>query len=619
MPITKSRKISKVLDVAGKIKTTVIDSDYIVSSGQKSIISSSNNVALVHSSADTLPVSVATGTQALITSTNSLYMHNSSGWYKIATVNNFNPQWSTEPDSDFTLELISIDSDVKITVYATDSDDVPIIYTAIVDSDFNVAATISHDSDKDNVWIVRRRDSDSGAGTTGNVTFRASDGVNVIQKVVTFTISANTTYVFLGTLESVYSGTVLNLDSDMESLISAGDVLTNAAGSGSEATVSSVSFLDNTYAARTFIGTNYASTVGDPGVGNVKLQQNGTIDSSHVGRVIGATSSNTSVALQYRQGDDSLEGQKINTFSTVAATVTTQASNLYIFGYSPDTNGGFLYNSNGWSSTLGTALPTTALTTNSDGSGAVSNSNAAITTYQGKPTKTHNAGQLSSSFFTYNSIVITYWNGRYNYMEYTNTSGVTYFRCQYDRTSFFTAGALVFPTAALPTAQQVLECYHYVVHSSSYNSGTNETTVYCGNQFGNYMNTGYDPGTYPYTLRTFSTGSVSNVNIGFRKSTNAQPVHYYQGTSTTRNSSMDISYGDTVQGKSLTSNQTLNFYALSAAAHYSLTTVPYVAGNTNMNLGTSNYNMYSWKNVTSAVVDDTTGFTAGDSIYKKIG
>ena len=57
MPITKSRKISKVLDVAGKIKTTVIDSDYIVSSGQKSIISSSNNVALVHSSADTLPVS----------------------------------------------------------------------------------------------------------------------------------------------------------------------------------------------------------------------------------------------------------------------------------------------------------------------------------------------------------------------------------------------------------------------------------------------------------------------------------------------------------------------------------------------------------------------------------
>ena len=619
MPITKSRKISKVLDVAGKIKTTVIDSDYIVSSGQKSIISPSNNVALVHSSADTLPVSVATGTQALITSTNSLYMHNSSGWYKIATVNNFNPQWSTEPDSDYTLELISIDSDVKITVFATDSDDVPITYTATVDSDFNVAATISHDSDKDNVWIVRRRDSDSGAGTTGNVVFKASDGVNVVQKVVTFTISANTTYVFLGTLESVYSGTVLNLDSDMESLISAGDVLTNAAGGGSEATVSSVSFLDNTYAARTFIGTNYASTVGDPGVGNVKLQQNGTIDSSHVGRVIGATSSNTSVALQYRQGDDSLEGQKINTFSTVAATVTTQASNLYIFGYGQDTNGGFLYNSNGWSSTLGTALPTTALTTNSDGSGAVSNSNAAITTYQGKPTKTHNAGQLSSSFFTYNSIVITYWNGRYNYMEYTNTSGVTYFRCQYDRTSFFTAGALVFPTAALPTAQQVLECYHYVVHSSSYNSGTNETTVYCGNQFGNYMNTGYDPGTYPYTLRTFSTGSVSNVNIGFRKSTNAQPVHYYQGTSTTRNSSMDIRYGDTVQGKSLTSNQTLNFYALSAAAHYSLTTVPYVAGNTNMNLGTSNYNMYSWKNVTSAVVDDTTGFTAGDSIYKKIG
>ena len=204
-------------------------------------------------------------------------------------------------------------------------------------------------------------------------------------------------------------------------------------------------------------------------------------------------------------------------------------------------------------------------------------------------------------------------------MEYTNTSGVTYFRCQYDRTSFFTPGALVFPTADLPTAQQVLECYHYVVHSSSYNSGTNETTVYCGNQFGRQMNTGYDPGTYPYTLRTFTTGSVNNVNIGFRKSNNAQPVHYYQGTSTTRNSSMDIGYGDTVQGKSLTSNQSLNFYGVSSPAHYSLTTVPFQPGNTNMNLGTANYNMYSWKNVTSALVDETTGFTAGDNIYKKIG
>ena len=39
--------------------------------------------------------------------------------------------------------------------------------------------------------IVRRRDSESGAGTTGNVTFKASDGVNIVSFVSTFTVSSN--------------------------------------------------------------------------------------------------------------------------------------------------------------------------------------------------------------------------------------------------------------------------------------------------------------------------------------------------------------------------------------------------------------------------------------------
>ena len=405
MALTKTRRIGKIIN--GKFKiSTVFDSDRIDSSSTKGVYITPTT--LVVATTDDLPATSFNGKKALVTSTNSSYMYN-NGWYKLNLSNRFSPYWITEPDSEYTLDLTSIDSDVKIVVLAFDSDDVPITYTAVVDSDFNVSATISHDSDKDNVWIVRRRDSDSGAGTTGSVTFKASDGVNLTQKVVAFITSANTTYEFLGTLESVYSGTVLNLDSDMESLLTSGDVLTNAiGGSGAEATISSVSFLDNTYAARTFIGTNYASTLGDPGVGNVKLQQNGTIDSSHVGRVIGATSSNTSVASQYRSGNDNLEGQKINSFSSVAATITTQASNLYIFGYGQATNGGFLYNSNGWSSTLGTALPTTDLTTNSDGTGLVSNINSGITTYQGIATKTHNAGQLASSFWTYNSMIITY-------------------------------------------------------------------------------------------------------------------------------------------------------------------------------------------------------------------
>lgn len=630
MALTKTRKIGKILN--GNLKfSVVLDSDRIDSSSTKGI--NITPTTLVVATTDDLPATSFNGKKALVTSTNSSYMY-SNGWYKLNTSNKFSPYWITEPDSEYTLDLTSIDSDVKIVVLAFDSDDVPITYTAVVDSDFNVSATISHDSDKDNVWIVRRRDSDSGAGTTGSVTFKASDGVNLTQKVVAFITSANTTYEFLGTVESVYSGTVLNLDSDMESLISAGDVLTNAAGGGSEATVSSVSFLNDTYAARTDLGTIVATGAGDQGTGFFGLNQDGTFNSNYYGTVASLGSSSANAQSRYRSGN-TIGGAIITSHTNQSysnTSVSTYSSgngafsnNWAFFGFIPNDYeyGGMLYNSNGWSSSLGTALPTNvALTTNSNGTSAVTNSNAAITTYQGRATKTHNPAQRSSGFWTYLGAVITYWSGRYNYMEYLNQSNTTYFRCQYDRTSYFTAGALLFSASSFPTERQITECDHLVVHSSSYNSGTNETTVYCGNQFNRSIRTLYDGGNL--TNYTFSTGSVSPARtINFWKSTNPQPVHYYKHTSTTNNSGMDIEYGDTVAGNYISGVETLTLYqsTTSTVNYYKVATNPSPGNTQNIALGTSwpGSNMYSWKNVTSAVVDDTTGFTAGDNIYKKIG
>jgi len=188
MALTKTRKIGKLLN--NNFQIDVIDSERINVSLNKGV--NIDGDLLLFDTSNDLPGNQTTGRKAYVLSTKTLYIYNGSGWYRIATVNNFNPQWITPPDSDYTLELISIDSDVKIIVYATDSDQVPITYTATVDSDFNVAATITHDSDKDPVWIVRRRDSESGAGTTGNVTFKASDGVNLVSFVSTFTVSSNT-------------------------------------------------------------------------------------------------------------------------------------------------------------------------------------------------------------------------------------------------------------------------------------------------------------------------------------------------------------------------------------------------------------------------------------------
>jgi|MDSZ01.2.fsa_nt_gb hypothetical protein len=188
MPITKSRQISKLIDLNGKLKDEFTDSDFVIVSGRLGIVAPSG--MKVVSSADTLPVTATNGDQAFVTSTNRLYAYSGAGWYNIGLINS-SPYWITEPDSDYTLELISIDSDVKIIVLAGDSDNTPLTYIATVDSDFNVAATITHDSDKDNVWVIRRRDSESGAGTTGDVTFKASDGVNLVTFVSTFTISSN--------------------------------------------------------------------------------------------------------------------------------------------------------------------------------------------------------------------------------------------------------------------------------------------------------------------------------------------------------------------------------------------------------------------------------------------
>lgn len=184
--VNKARIIAGLLNTNEKIQP---DSDSVNISYGKGSPPVGGNID-VYSSIDNLPASAVSGTKAFITSTNTLYIYN-SGWYKIATINNFNPQWIIEPASNYTLDFTSIDSDLIITVQASDSDDVPITYTAVIDSDFNVGATITHDSDKDNRWVISRRDSELGAGTTGNVIFKASDGINLVQKSVNFLISGS--------------------------------------------------------------------------------------------------------------------------------------------------------------------------------------------------------------------------------------------------------------------------------------------------------------------------------------------------------------------------------------------------------------------------------------------
>jgi hypothetical protein len=171
----KMAKIVKALNTTNN--TIVPDSDVIVSNALKS--SDLGGSTTYYTNVSDLPISAPAFTKALVTSTNTLYQYN-GGWYPIALINNFSPTFSVTPNASY--QLSTDGTATTVTVLATDSDDVPVNYTVVTDSGFDAIATVTHDSEKDNVWVIRTIDSDNSVSQvdgSGTVTFKASDGVNI--------------------------------------------------------------------------------------------------------------------------------------------------------------------------------------------------------------------------------------------------------------------------------------------------------------------------------------------------------------------------------------------------------------------------------------------------------
>ena len=183
-----NRSMTKLLNAFDAVNNKVtFDSDSTVTVASKG----SNlgaGISTVTNVSDLPPVTQAFS-KILVTATNTLYQYSTGGWYPIAIINNFNPAFTTSPDATYALSLSG--AATTVTVLATDSDDVPIKYITITDSSFDTFATITHDSDKHNVFTVIPIDSDgSNSGDkTGTVTFRASDGVNLSNANSTFTLT----------------------------------------------------------------------------------------------------------------------------------------------------------------------------------------------------------------------------------------------------------------------------------------------------------------------------------------------------------------------------------------------------------------------------------------------
>ena len=119
---------------------------------------------------------------------NNLYIWNGSGWFRIALINE-TPAWDSGGQPAATYELDSNQNPTVITLAATDPDGFPINYSYITGGQMDSMATISQDSSIFTITPIVQDSFNAGQEFTGSITFRASDGVNIIPSVSSFTLS----------------------------------------------------------------------------------------------------------------------------------------------------------------------------------------------------------------------------------------------------------------------------------------------------------------------------------------------------------------------------------------------------------------------------------------------
>jgi len=175
--------VTNLIDSAGA--TTILTD----STNAATIINSVGNYVKGYDSSDLLPLSNnTTGELNYVKETNRLYLWNGSGWYNIAIVNN-TPTMTTTPDSSYTMD--SVGASLTITLVATDSEGLPITYSATSDSS-STFVTITQDSGVFTITPLTQAQLDSNGvseGGTFSINFKASDGVNIVPNVTNFTLT----------------------------------------------------------------------------------------------------------------------------------------------------------------------------------------------------------------------------------------------------------------------------------------------------------------------------------------------------------------------------------------------------------------------------------------------
>lgn len=134
------------------------------------------------------------GDQVFVTETNRLYIWTGQGWYNIALINQ-TPTWDSDglPEASYDLDSIGGTATI-IQLSATDPEGLPIKWTYSITDSGNDLATISNDSNGTFTVTAKSLADILAAGYDSqdnlfDVTFRASDGVNLATALSEFSIS----------------------------------------------------------------------------------------------------------------------------------------------------------------------------------------------------------------------------------------------------------------------------------------------------------------------------------------------------------------------------------------------------------------------------------------------
>ena len=187
-------KTQNTLDSAGINTILSTSNDVLDSSEVISLMGTNSNKVYTVATMDALGAvtGMIIGNQALVTSTNKIFMYNGTGWYLIATITNGSPSAISNVDSAY---AFASGSPIIVNAIATDPEGLPLTWSSTTSGLGDIATIAQGTGDSSNYFTVTPASSDSSSGGTFTLTIAATDGVNgAVNFPASFTLSFSPTW-----------------------------------------------------------------------------------------------------------------------------------------------------------------------------------------------------------------------------------------------------------------------------------------------------------------------------------------------------------------------------------------------------------------------------------------